>query len=268
METEPQFLRLQENLRSPWQATRNCKLNKMKAVAVSGHCEWPYIADATADRDLCVKSAVRAVRISELFAQIQRETRVNKLINCFGSPQSSTSLLLRSLVRLGYIKYLPRTRCHIPTTRVALLGSWIRESPSRDDNISGLRGEVNAESGGAITFAFKRGIYVKFVQVVHATAIVRMHIPVGIQQFLVWSPIEVPLLGAIPDVPREIGIAGASDLINRQQTKWVRMLHSAIARRCPRRKCDTEPMAYKLRPIGLRSRCGRLPPVRQYRRVR
>ena len=60
----------------------------MKALAVSRHCELPHVADTTADRDLGEKSAVRAVQILGFFAQIQREARVNKLVKCFGFPQS------------------------------------------------------------------------------------------------------------------------------------------------------------------------------------
>jgi len=81
-----------------------------------------------------VKSAVRALEILELFDRFQRPVSVGEVIADLGYPQSSTSALLRSMVKVGYLTYDVRNRTFVPTSRVALLGGcfgdpFLQEGP-------------------------------------------------------------------------------------------------------------------------------------------
>jgi len=64
-------------------------------------------------------------------------------------PQSSTSELLRSLTRLGYLHYNRYQRTYCPTARVALLGAWVEPALFRGgavlealDHVAALVGET------------------------------------------------------------------------------------------------------------------------------
>lgn len=70
------------------------------AVEVS----WPSIPPSV------VKSAGRVLQILEFFDDVKREANVVEICRALGYPQSSTSVLLRSLVQLGYLAYTPKGR--------------------------------------------------------------------------------------------------------------------------------------------------------------
>src|SRR5215471_12160295 len=82
-----------------------------------------------------VKSAGRVLQVLEFFDDIRRESNVVEIKDALGYPQSSTSALLRSLVELGYLNYNNTSRTYIPTTRVALLGTWIDNDLMRDGGL-------------------------------------------------------------------------------------------------------------------------------------
>src|SRR5690606_38656604 len=72
-----------------------------------------------------VKSAGRALQILEYFDAVQREASVSEISRALHCPQSSTSVLLRSLVHLGYLQNDRYRRTYYPTRRVSLLGNWV-----------------------------------------------------------------------------------------------------------------------------------------------
>ena len=73
-----------------------------------------------------VKSATRVIEILEFFDDLQAPATVMEVADSLGYPQSSTSALLRSLVALGYINYDAFKRTYVTSSRVALLGSWMK----------------------------------------------------------------------------------------------------------------------------------------------
>ena len=75
-----------------------------------------------------VKSAARVLEVLEFFSTTQRPASVTDVVKALELPQSSASMLLRSLVVLGYLEYLAETRRFRPTLRATLLGDWIAPS--------------------------------------------------------------------------------------------------------------------------------------------
>src|SRR5439155_290487 len=92
-------------------------------------------ADAVGPSLAFVKSAGRVLQILELFDELQREARVSEIAERLGFPQSSTSMLLKSLAQLGYLDYDPGSRTFLPSPRVALLGAWLDKGPVRDGSL-------------------------------------------------------------------------------------------------------------------------------------
>lgn len=77
-----------------------------------------------------VKSAARVLEVFEFFAQRRAAASVSDVCSALGYPQSSTSVLLKSLLTLGYLSYDTASRRYIPTHRVALLGNWLPDAAS------------------------------------------------------------------------------------------------------------------------------------------
>ncbi|WP_076866256.1 IclR family transcriptional regulator [Bradyrhizobium mercantei] len=95
-----------------------------------------------------VKSAMRTFAVLEFFRETKRAASMTEIASALGMPQSSTSVLLRSLVELNYLEYERKTRRFIPSYRVNLLGDWIRRSPFRDKKLTDLMEELWTATGG------------------------------------------------------------------------------------------------------------------------
>ena len=141
-----------------------------------------------------VKSAVRVLRILEFFDQIQRDARVSEIVERLSFPQSSTSALLRSLVRAGYLDYSPATRTYAPTARVVLLGAWVGGSPMRDGSLLRMMEELSAETGETVLLSSPNGVFAQYIYVIQATNSMRLHVLLGSQRPLVWSASGTALL--------------------------------------------------------------------------
>ncbi|MGY4318790.1 MULTISPECIES: IclR family transcriptional regulator [Bradyrhizobium] len=101
-----------------------------------------------ANKTAIVKSAMRSFAVLEFFRETKRAASVTEIASALEMPQSSTSVLLRSLVELNYLEYDRRTRRFIPSYRVNLLGDWIRRSPFRDQKLTDLMEELWTATGG------------------------------------------------------------------------------------------------------------------------
>ena len=73
-----------------------------------------------------VKSARRTLEVLEHFAATHRPATVGEIARTLGFPQSSTSMLLSELTRLGYLEQ-NAARQFRPTLRVLLLGGWMQD---------------------------------------------------------------------------------------------------------------------------------------------
>ena len=79
-----------------------------------------------------VKSAARVLEVFEYFAGRRTPATVGEVCNALGYPQSSTSVLLKSLLTLGYLSYDQGSRRYSPSVKVATLGEWIPEELQPD----------------------------------------------------------------------------------------------------------------------------------------
>ena len=72
------------------------------------------------------RSIKRTLEVLEYFDEENPSASVGGISKELGYPQSSTSILLKSLLNLGYLSYDDKTRTYRPTARVALIGRGIR----------------------------------------------------------------------------------------------------------------------------------------------
>lgn len=146
-----------------------------------------------------VKSASRVLEILELFDVLQREALVCEVSSVLDLPQSSTSVLLRSLVTMGYLSHNPKTRAFSPTTRVALLGNWVNEPMLSDGPLQRLMQSVNQRTGQSVVLAVRNQIWSQYIHVLQATSPVRMFVVKGSRRPLVCSGTGLTLLTDLPD---------------------------------------------------------------------
>ncbi len=126
-----------------------------------------------------VKSAARVVQVLELFDVLKRAATVGEVADHYGWPHSSTSLLMRSLVALGYLHYNSSSRSYIPTVRVALLGDWLKNTPLPNSELVQMLHHLNNEIGETIVLAAQNGIHSQYLRVLQGTNVLRMHLHNG-----------------------------------------------------------------------------------------
>ncbi|WP_249137372.1 IclR family transcriptional regulator [Bradyrhizobium tropiciagri] len=146
-----------------------------------------------------VKSAGRVLRILEFFDEIQREARVSEIAERLSFPQSSTSILLNCLVDLGYMDYLPESRCFLPSPRVTLLGTWLDKGPIRNGSLIRMLEEISHKTGDTVIVAARNGIFSQYIHVLQARSAMRFHIPHGTRRLVVRSATGFALLTKCPD---------------------------------------------------------------------
>ena len=127
---------------------------------------------------MSVKSAVRVIEVLEFFDTVQREASLSEIAIELGYPLSSASVLLRSLVKRGYLSQ-GDNRLYRLTPRVKLLGAWL--SPMLDANgpVTSIMDWVGAQCQQLVVLAAPEHMQVRYIRIVQGTSTVRMHVTPG-----------------------------------------------------------------------------------------
>ena len=138
--------------------------------------------------DKVVKSAGRVLEIFEFFAHRHATATVSEVSEALEFPLSSTSVLLKSLLTLGYLEYNVRSREYQPTIRFAVLGTWIFDRLFSDEgSIPRLMDELQAETQETIVLAMQHGLHVDYIRILQSIAPVRFYIKPGSRR-PIWRP--------------------------------------------------------------------------------
>lgn len=146
-----------------------------------------------------VKSAARVLSLLEFFDEVKREASVAEVADNRGWPHSSTSVLMRSLVTLGYLHYDPSHRTYVPSMRVALLGDWLQASPFVHGELTQLLRHLNESTGETIVLAAQNGLHAQYLRVLQGTNVVRMHLHIGARRPMLNSGTGRVLLTTMDD---------------------------------------------------------------------
>ncbi len=119
--------------------------------------------------DQPVKSAQRVLELLEFFAETRRPARIKEIAQTLGYPQSSTSVLLKSLVESGYFDYESRSAMYVPNVRLALATAWIEEQMFTDQGLLRLMQSVLDACGHTVMIGTQQGVYVRYLHVLQAT---------------------------------------------------------------------------------------------------
>lgn len=141
-----------------------------------------------------VKSAARALQVLELFEELRRPVRATEVATALGMPQSSTSMLMRSLRDLGYLDYDRATRTYLPSPRVTLLGSWLAGGPVRDGRLIRMMEHLTDRTGKTSLLAARNGIFAQYIYTMPSRSTMRFHISLGARRLLAGSAAGLALL--------------------------------------------------------------------------
>lgn len=156
--------------------------------------DWPTLPGSV------VKSAGRALQILEYFDDKRGPANLVDVSRALGYPESSTSILLRSLTTLGYLEYDRYGRTYRPTSRVRLLGDWIEPKLFEGDAIIRLMERIHAETSATVVLAARNGVSAQYIYVVQAQTDPIPHLTRGVMRSIVQSAPGYALLNRIDDI--------------------------------------------------------------------
>jgi DNA-binding IclR family transcriptional regulator len=146
-----------------------------------------------------IKSAERVLAILEYFQEQKRAATVGDIAGALALPQSSTSMLLKCLVSLGYLEYDEGSRLLRPTYRVALLGNWIQKSFFKHGPLTDTMEAIQREIGETVVLGRRNGSSMQYVHIVDASYAVRLIIQSGTLRPMTRAALGMMLLTQKPD---------------------------------------------------------------------
>lgn len=132
-----------------------------------------------ASRSYNVKSAGRVLELLEFFAEWRRAATVNEICQSLGYPQSSTSILMKSLHEAGYFDHDARTGLYNPNIRLALATAWIGEQLFSERSLLKLMEQVLDACGHTVMVGTQQGVHVRYLHVLQATRTGRFTAKIG-----------------------------------------------------------------------------------------
>ena len=156
--------------------------------------DWPSLPASV------VKSAGRALQILEYFDDTRGEANLADVSRALGYPESSASILLRSLVTMGYLGYDRYTRTYRPTSRVRLLGDWIEPKLFENDAIIRLMERIHEQALATVVLASRNGLNAQYIYVVQSRTDPIPHLTRGVMRTITSSGPGYALLSGIDDI--------------------------------------------------------------------
>lgn len=89
------------------------------------HALTPWKEAESLKCERSIKSAERTLALFEYFSFCQSPQTIGQLVRALDIPQPSVTMLVKNLVRLGYLEHNRVERTYLPTIRIMLLGSWL-----------------------------------------------------------------------------------------------------------------------------------------------
>ena len=126
-----------------------------------------------------VKSAHRALEILELFQSHRAPLRLQDICSRLGYPASSGSVLLKSLVVLGYLRYDTAARTYMPTMKIAALGSWVQGAIFGDGTLMKAMHQLSARFGETITLAVQSDLHAQYIYLIQSRLPIWYLPPIG-----------------------------------------------------------------------------------------
>jgi DNA-binding IclR family transcriptional regulator len=146
-----------------------------------------------------VKSALRVLELLEFFAEWRRPASVKEVSVSLGYPQSSTSVLLRSLKDAGFFDHDLRTGMYSPNVRLSLATAWIEEQLYSERSLLQMMERVLSLTGHTVMIGTRQGQHVRYLHVLQATRADSFQSKSGLLRPLFRSATGKMLLTTLPE---------------------------------------------------------------------
>lgn len=152
-------------------------MKTLKTLGGQQYAPWDVVDNDVSARS--IKSAERTLALFELFSLHQTALPVGEISKALGIPQPSVTMLVRNLVKMGYLEHDRATRSYIPTIRIMLLGSWVHRLTSPQIDIDKLLDNLLNAVGETVVVGIQNGIYSQYVSAQMPDAPNRMEVQSG-----------------------------------------------------------------------------------------
>jgi DNA-binding IclR family transcriptional regulator len=146
-----------------------------------------------------VKSALRAIEILEFFRKVQEPRAMSDIGLALGYPPSSATVLLKTLVGLGYLNFDRGTRLYFPTPKLTSLGDWIPRALFGSGGVLEAMHDVHAATGEAVAIGTTNDVFLQYVKIIQSIHPLRFHVDEGTLRPLTQSALGWLLMSTMPD---------------------------------------------------------------------
>ncbi len=124
---------------------------------------------------------------------------MSEIAIALGYPQSSATVLLKTLVTLGYLNFDRRERVYFPTPKVTALGDWVPNALFGSSRMLDALHDVHAATGESVSINTKNDIYIQYVQIIQSVHPLRFHVDEGALRPLTRSVVGWTLMSTMSD---------------------------------------------------------------------
>jgi DNA-binding IclR family transcriptional regulator len=134
-----------------------------------------------------VKSAARAFEILECFGKERAPLRLKELVERLGYPTSSVAALLKSMTSQGFLTFDSKSKCYMPSARLAGLVSWVPMERFEQGVVLNAMINIQRKTQELIVLGVEKGIYIEYVETIRSTEGMQLYIAPGTQRLTVQS---------------------------------------------------------------------------------
>jgi DNA-binding IclR family transcriptional regulator len=146
-----------------------------------------------------VKSAMRAIEILEYFMRDRQPRAMSEIAVALHYPQSSATVLLKTLVSLGYLNFDRREKVYFPTPKVTSLGDWVPRALFGSSRVLDAMNDVHAATGETVSINSKNDVYVQYVKIIQSRHALRFHVDEGTLRPVTLTAVGWTLMSAMSD---------------------------------------------------------------------
>jgi DNA-binding IclR family transcriptional regulator len=146
-----------------------------------------------------VKSADRVFQLLELFESERRPLRIAEMVDHLNLPQSSVSMLVKTLVDSGYMDFNPESREYCPSVRIGFLCNWVKHLPGRGDSISDPLFNLVRTTGETVLLGRIDGFHLQYALVLPSRQELRFSPSSGTRRPLHLTAVGIMLMSALSD---------------------------------------------------------------------
>lgn len=159
----------------------------------------PWEGDSPGLAERSVKSAERTLALFELFSLCQRPLTIGQIADTMNIPQPSVTMLVRNLVRIGYLEHDRADRTYLPTIRIMLLGSWVHQRFNFESNLEARLDALMKRCDETVLLGLQNRLYCQYVCAQLPDRPNRLEIQTGMLRPLTRTAIGRVLLSAKSD---------------------------------------------------------------------